>query len=177
MTTKEISLSYRQAILEKHEAGQKADKNLREAILSKIEITRQCGMLLSDAAGDLKNGQFAEATDFLSKDAVQAYIRFAHQNPEPITDLQNALHSIRIALQVSGSLEYPDRHGPQKRHRLNFFSSAESSIQSLAAAWSSFVRQMPLSKWRLETLEGFMATLTPLARIIELVHLEIRNRQ
>ena len=97
MSTK-LSLSYRQSILERHEAGQRADEDLKRSILLKLELTRQTGQLISDAAGDLRGEQFAQATDFLSRDAVQSYLKFARQNPEPITELENALHAIRLGV-------------------------------------------------------------------------------
>ena len=167
MSTK-LSLSYRQSILERHEAGQRADETLRSAILSKIELTRQTGQLIADACGDLRGEQFDQATDFLSKDAVRSYLKFAHQNPEPITDLENALHAIRLALQVSGGLTFPDGHGPQKLHKSNFYSYAENVIQNMSAEWHKFVRRNPLKNWRVETLESFVATLTPIEKSFKL---------
>ena len=48
----EVAISYREQIRQRHEAGQKADDDLRQAMLRKIEITRQTGQLIADARGD-----------------------------------------------------------------------------------------------------------------------------
>ena len=176
MSTKELAQTYRAEILSRHLTGVEADKVLRQAILTKLEQTRLTGQLISDAAGDLPNGQFEQATDFLSKPAISAYLKFARSNPEPITDLENALHAIRLALQVSGTLEFGG-HGIQHRHRSNFFSSCESAIQGMSAAWFKFIRENPLKRWRVETLESLYASLRPIAKIIQAVADELKHRQ
>src|SRR5262249_40099915 len=161
--TNELVASYRSAIAEKHQAGKRADEKLREAILSKFETTRQCGMLIADARGDLKDREFTEATDFLDDAAVQAYLKFARLNPEPETDLERAIHLIRLALQPSGALQFPNGHGAQVLHQPNFFSDAIGLIQKLLGIYRHYLRRSPLRRWRSDQLQSLVASLRPLA--------------
>jgi hypothetical protein len=173
----ELIQSFRQQILERHEAGQKADSDLREVILRKIELTRQCGHVLADAKGTLKEREFAEATDFLSNDAVKNYLKFARSNPEPVTELAQAIAAIEAALTLTGTLPFPAGHGFQNIHSPNFFSVATMLIQRLAADWAKFQRASPLSEWRTEQIENFQATLTPILRIFKTLNVELSKRQ
>ena len=119
----ELVAGWRQQILERHEVSQRADDELKKAILGKIEAVRVAGALISDCRDSLNERDFKQATDFLSLAAVRAYVRFAHANKAPVMDLHAGLHSIKIALQTSGALEFPGGHGAQQLHELgpNFF--------------------------------------------------------
>ena len=128
-STTELVASYRSTIAEKHARDVEADKELRKAILNKIERTRECGMLIADAHGDLRAMEISAATDFLSKDAVQSYLKFAKSNPEPINDLENALRAVHVAMRTSGALEFPHGHGPEKLHTPDFVSQTIRTIQ------------------------------------------------
>jgi hypothetical protein len=99
----ELVQSWRNQILERHQASQRADEELKRAILSKIECVRQTGILISEARGTLDDQQFSQTTDFLSNDAISTYCGFARANKEPGTDLQVGLHSIKAALQMTGA--------------------------------------------------------------------------
>ena len=172
----QLALSYSETLSAKHQLGIAADETLRQAILRKLEITRQCGQIIDVARADLNDSEFTKATSFLDETVIKSYLRFLRANPSPIDDLANALHAIRLALQTSGALEFQG-HGVQMRHRPNFFSCAESLIQSLAAHWTKFVRLQPLKTWRTATLEGFVGTLMPIEKILQAVHVELKHRQ
>src|SRR5262249_14284676 len=104
----EVALSYAEQIRQRHEAGKQADQGLRQAMLRKIEITRETGQLIADARGDLRDDEFAQCVAFLDDRAVKSYLKFARSTPEPINDLERAVIAIRAALQPSGALEFPD---------------------------------------------------------------------
>jgi hypothetical protein len=175
-STTDLVASYRAAIAEKHEAGKRADEKLREAILSKSALTRETGELISSARGDLKDREFAEATSFLDDAAVRAYLKFARLNPEPVTDLETAIHSIRLALQPSGAIEFPDGHGIQHAHEPNFFSHAIGLIQKLLGIYRHYLRRFPLRRWRDEHLQSLIASLRPVADAYRDLTRELQSR-
>jgi hypothetical protein len=172
-----IVLSFREQIAKKHNEGKEADFALREAILRNLEIKRQTGELIKSARGTLREGEFDTVTDFLDRDTVRSYLKFARQHEEPITDLQAGLRAIAIAMQTTGLLPFAHGHGEQHLHRLNFFSAACSLIQRFSREFSKFIRSKPLKSWRAETLESFSADLVPLGRIISAVNSELKRRQ
>jgi hypothetical protein len=171
----EIVQTYRQQILERHEAGKKADEELKNALLNKIELTRQCGQLLNDAKGDLSEKEFHDASDFLGSDAVAAYIRFARLNSEPITDLRAAIRSVDIAMMASGLIEFPHR-GPQQLHEPNFFSHAVRLLQFLLQDYRRYLHRRPLNEWPREQIEGFLSSLRPIIDLYRDLNLELKSR-
>ena len=118
-----IVLNFRDQIAERHEAGKKADADLKKAFLLKLNLARETGSLLEQAKDTLRESEFLSATDFLDREAVRSYLRFARTHEKPITDLQAGLRSAVIAMQSTGLLPFPDGHGIQHAHEPNFFSS------------------------------------------------------
>jgi hypothetical protein len=173
----ELVQTYRQQILERHEAGKRADFDLREAILRKIELTRQCGQLIGDAKGDLSQKEFNDSTDFLSNDAVLAYLKLARQNPEPVTDLQVGLRAIAVAMMATNALQFPDGHGPQTLHSPSWLQSAASAIMLFVAGFKKFTRLNPVSGWDIETSETFLFSLKPILRIHKEVALHVEGHR
>src|SRR6266487_6961470 len=146
--TTELMVSYRSTIGEAHEKALAADKRVRESILSKIELTRQCGLLIADAKGDLREREFAAVTDFLSSNSIKSYIKFARANAEPITELSQALAAVAAALTLTGALPFPDGHGAQSLRPPNFFSNAITYAQQLGADFKRYCTRKPLDGWR-----------------------------
>jgi hypothetical protein len=172
----QVAISYGEQIRQRHEAGQRADSDLRQAMLRKIEITRETGQLIADAKGDLRHDEFTQATSFLDQRAIKSYLKFARSNPEPISDLERAIISIRAALQPSGALEFPDGHGPQNLHEPNFFSHAIGLIQRLLGIYRHYLRRCPLKCWRSEQLQSLIASLRPVADVYRDLNRELESR-
>jgi len=172
-----IIQSFRSQILERHEAARRADSVLREAILANLEQKRQTGLLIQEAKGTLRQLEFKEVIDFLSKRTVREYIRFAQHNAAPIKDdFAGAVHNIQKALRLTDALPFT-RRGPERLHAQNFFSTATTLIQNLCGQWARFVHIHPLKNWRLEELESFVADLSPLERLIKTVAAELRHKE
>jgi hypothetical protein len=172
----QVAISYGEQIRQRHEAGKKADDDLRQAMLRKIEITRKTGQLIADARGDLRDDEFAQCVAFLDDRAVKSYLKFARSTPEPINDLERAVIAIRAALQPSGALEFPDGHGVQHAHEPNFFSLAVGLIQRLLGIYHHYIRRFPLKRWRAEQLQSLIASLRPLADAYRDLTRELESR-
>ena len=167
MTT--LALTLRDEIAKKHAEGVSLDQTLRETLLAKLETTRQCGVLLDEAADQFRrNGEWKEFVSKLpfDKDAIRTYLRFAHKHPEPVTDIRIGLRVAIEAVMATGLIEFPKGFaGPQKLHEPNFFSRLTLAIQTLAADWKRYISRQPLSKWPDETKEQFLHSLRPIFRI------------
>jgi len=172
----EVAISYGEQIRQRHEAGKQADADLRQAMLRKIEITRETGQLIADAKGDLRREEFAQCIAFLDNRAVKSYLKFAQNTPEPINDLKRAVTAIRSALQPSGALEFPNGHGIQHAHEPNFFSHAIGLTQKLLSIYRHFLRRFPLKHWRSEQLQSVLAALRPVADVYRDVNRELESR-
>src|SRR5215469_2243414 len=172
----EIVQTYRQQILERHEAGQKSDFDLREAILRKLELTRQCGQLIDGAKDDLSQKEFSDSVDFLSNEAVAAYLKFARQNPDPITDLRTALQSVAVAMMTTGLLNFPSGRGEQRLHEPNFFSHSITIVQALLADYRKFCQRCRLKDWTVHQLDLFLASLRQVVDVYRDVSLELKSR-
>ena len=172
-----IIRSFRNQIADKHREGKKADAALKKAFLLKLNVARETGSLIEQAKGTLKESEFKAATDFLGSEAVRTYLKFHRLHESPIVDVAAGLRSIAIAMMTTGLLPFPDGHGLQHLHEPNFFSAAETLIQTLAARWTKFARLRPPNSWRYEQLESFHATLTPIERIVKAVAAELKRKE
>ncbi len=172
----EVALSYAEQIRLRHEACQKAASDFQQATLRLTENTRECGQLIADAKGDLRDAEFAQCVAFLSDQKVKSYLKFARNNPEPINDLERAVISIRSALQPTGALEFPDGHGVQHVHEPNFFSHAVGLIQKLLGDYRHYLRRLPLKHWRDEQLQSLIASLRPIADVCRDLNRELESR-
>jgi hypothetical protein len=168
--TTEVVTSYRSTISEKHQRDVEADARLREAILSKIEATRQCGTVIAAAHADLRNRDFAEATNFLSTESVKAYLKFAKSNPAPISDLENALRAVHAAMQTSGALESPDGHGAQVSHDPPPFPAwSARMVMQFKVGFQKYLAARPLKNWRADEAEQFAFSLRPILKIHKMI--------
>lgn len=163
----ELASSLRQEIIAKHNQGVSLDKQLRETLLSKLETTRQCGLLLSEAADNFRNGQWEEFASKLPFDgqAIRAYLSFARKHKEPVTDIRAGLHYAVEAAMASGLIEFPHGHGQEQLHEPNFLSKLSLTIQQLASEWRKFVSRRPLNQMSPESLELILHSLRPIDRI------------
>ena len=174
--TTQLMVSYRSTIGEAHEKALAADKRVRESILSKIELTRQCGLQIAAAKGDLREREFAAVTDFLSSNSIKSYLKFARANAEPITELSQALAAVAAALTLTGALPFPDGHGPQNLHEPNFFSKAVDLIQKLLGLYRHYLQRFPLKDWRPQHVESLAASLRPVAEAYRDLTVELKSR-
>jgi hypothetical protein len=171
-----IVKSFREQIAAKHEQGKKADETLRAAILAKLNVTREAGLLLEQMRGTLRHREFVEATDFLGEDAVQAYLKFNRACPNPIDDVAAGLRSVAISMQCTGLLHFPHGHGPQHLHKLTFFSEATKFVQTLAASWAKFIKRKPLAEWHATEIDSLIATFAPVMKIYRTLNAEVQRR-
>ena len=144
-------------------------------MLAKLNITREAGILLEQMRGTLRHREFVEATDFLGEDAVHAYLKFNRACPNPIEDIAAGIRSIAIAMQSTGMLEFPHGHGPQQLHKLTFTSEAVKCVQIFAAGWAKYIKRKPLTDWRPDEIDAFLATLTPILRIYRTLNVEAQR--
>jgi len=172
----ELIVSYRERISELHSQCIAADKAVRDALANKIERTRQTGETIKAAKGDLGAREFAEATDFLSSDAVRAYLKLVRLHPEPVSDLETGLRVVRESMQVTGALEFPSGHGAQQLHQPNFFSTAIRYVQILVADFRKFCRRHALRDWNTHELNAFLASLKPIVDVYREANLELKSR-
>ena len=162
----EVAISYGEQIRQRHQAGIQADADLLQAMLRKIEITRETGELIADAKGDLNRIEFAKAVNFLSDEAVRSYLKFARSNPEPINDLERAVIAIRAALQPSGALEFPDGHGIQISHDPpGFFAWSSKMVMQFKVGFQKYLAVRPLKTWDTDTRERFAYSLRPIIKV------------
>jgi hypothetical protein len=162
--TTELVAAYRATIAEKHQAVIRAAQNLIEDIFVAHEATRQCGISIAAAHGDLRKQEFAQATSILDNPRIKSYLKFAQHNPEPETNLERAMQSMREAMQASGAIEF-HRHGRQELHTPNFFSTAARQLMSFLSGFRRFIRVTPIAKWDRDTAEMFLYSLKPILEI------------
>jgi hypothetical protein len=166
----EVVTSYRQTISEKHQRDVEADERLREAILTKIERTRECGQLINHAHGDLPPTQFAEAVSFLPRESVNAYLKFAKSNPEPISDLENALRAVHTAMRTSGALEFPRGHGIQMSHDPPSFPAwSAHMVMQFKVRFRKYLAARPLKNWTTDEKEQFAFSLKPILKVHKMI--------
>jgi hypothetical protein len=173
----ELLVSYRERISELHSQCVAADKAVRDALANKVELTRQTGETIKAAKGDLGARDFAEATDFLSSDAVRAYLKLVRLHPEPISDLETGLRVVRESMQATGALNFPSGHGPQTLHAPNFFARFSARVIEIAGEWKKLLTRMPLSSWSEDTVEQFLEAFRPLVTIHREVATHLRDRR
>jgi hypothetical protein len=173
----ELIVSFKQRISELHEKGKQADEAVRQALINKIELTRQCGQTIASARADLQEREFASATDFLSNESIQAYLKLARSNPEPVTDLEDAIRAIHAAMQTSGAIEFPSGHGPQTLHVASFFQKASGWIMAFTAGYKKFVRGNPVRNWDTDAAEQFIYSLKPILEIHREIQLHVHRQR
>ena len=161
-----LVLNFRDQIAARHEAGKKADADLKAAFLLKLNLARETGSLLEHAKNTLRESEFREATDFLDREAVRTYLKFARHHEEPITDLQTGLRSAVIAMQSTGLLPMPSGHGEQNSHDPPpFFSWASHAIMQFKIAWAKYLHAKPLDAWSIHEAEQFAYSLRQILKI------------
>ena len=165
-----IIQSFRNQILERHEAARQSDYLLREQILANVEQKRQTGLLIQQAKGTLRQLEFKQVIDFLSERTVREYIRFAQQSAPIKDDFSGAVHNIQQALRLTDALPFTSR-GPEQLHKSNFFSTAAKQLMSFVSSFRRFASATPIATWDRHTAEVFLYSLKPILEI----HAELKR--
>jgi hypothetical protein len=177
----ELALNFRARIEELHQKSAAIDERIRTALQEKLETTNAAAQMVYAAKKDLAPTEFDLATDFLSSDAISAYItlgrKFRNSAPEPANDLATSIKTVRSALMLTGAIDTPNGHGPQQYHAPNFFSQATSWVQLTAAAFQKYLNRHRLPAWHATELDSLLAALTPILRIYKTLNAEIQRRK
>jgi len=173
----ELSVALLDEITAKHQQGIALDQQLREILLRKLEVTRECGILLDESQHEFKGERWKEFADKLPFDsnALRMYIKFARKHPEPVNDISQAMRCAAQAALTTGLLQFPNGQRPEKIHEPNFFSRVTIAIQSLAVEWKKYSNRHPLKTWPDETKTQFLETLKPIALIYHEVASSLKN--
>jgi len=179
MSSEQLAQTFASELGALHAKGQELDRQLSQIILAKVNCVRETGQLLAAAKADLSHTEFRKLQQNLPFDeaAVRSYQGFARKHPEPIRELKSAIHAVRTALEITGSLPCPSGHGQQHLHKQSFFAHASSAIVLLVGDYKKFVATRPLSHWHLDELETFQLELRGLSQILSDLAREIARRK
>jgi hypothetical protein len=175
MPNKELALSLSQQIRERHEQNIAIDQELRDVLLRKLNSVRELGVLIAEAKETLTRPEFAQATTDIPGEAVRAYMAFARQHREPITEVEAGMKSMRstyIALQTGGLLPFSDGHGLQTlRQQPSFVPEIIQASAKLAHTLRHHLKSHPLRQWDPQDVEQVLAGLQPVLSVFKQLRL------
>lgn len=179
--SKELALRLAHEISERHEANKRIDQEVRDVLLRKLNAVRELGVLVGEAQATLSKQQFREIAEEIPIDSLRAYMAFARQHSEPITEVEAGMKSIRtltLALQTGGLLPFADGHGVQElRQRAPFVPEIIHAAAQLAHKLRQHLKSHPLSAWDPSNIESVVAGLQPVLSVHRQLRMFLDGRQ
>ena len=166
MTT-ELSTTLATQINTTHSECCGADGAIRDAVLTKANKARECGLFLIEAKEQCGHGKWeawARSNLSFSLETAALYVRFSKANPNPITELQQGVDSLKDALITSGALSAPSRATIQQRSPLTFVSRITGEVMELMGMLNAKAEKEPVDQWPDEDRQAVKAQLEPAVR-------------
>jgi len=104
-TASELSLTLATTINEMHSECMTVDNQLTMIVLQKINLVRECGIMLIEAKAQATHGQWLpwiKDNLTMSEDTAQLYMRFAKANAEPVRYLADGIKTVKDAMVAVG---------------------------------------------------------------------------
>lgn len=173
---RELAQTLGEQIKSRHTNNLRLDQELKDMLLRKLNCVRECGLLVSEAKSSLSRNEFKQACNNIPLPMLKAYMAFAANNQEPISELAPGMRSIRsvmIALESGGLLPFSNRVGNRVQHlRRNpdFISEVIDACARLADNIRRHLRSHSLRHWQSGEIEALLAGLAPLLAVSRQLH-------
>jgi len=165
-TASELSLTLATTINEMHSECMTVDNQLTMIVLQKINLVRECGIMLIEAKAQSTHGQWLpwiKENLTMSEDTAQLYMRFAKANTEPVRHLADGIKTVKDAMVACGSLVPASGHGQQTASTKTTLDRWTAQAMSLRELYRGEVEKVgELSTWSVEKVDAMKAVLEPL---------------
>lgn len=136
-----------QEITDAHARVLRSSERTRQSLIEYVNAARETGLLLNKRKDETPHGQwlalFADAPagansnpawNFTNETA-RIYMRLADRLPEAVTELPEAIGSLKDLLIANNIIAAPDGHGSQRSHALTFGSLLTHDLGGLQSRW------------------------------------------
>ena len=168
-TASDLSLTLATTINEMHSECMTVDNQLTLIVLQKINLVRECGVMLIEAKAQATHGQWLpwiKENLTMSEDTAQLYMRFAKANPEPVRYLADGIKTVKDAMVACGTLSPAVGHGQQTASTKTTLDRWTAQAMSLRELFRGEVEKVgELSTWSVEKVDAMKAVLEPLHNI------------
>jgi len=165
-TASELSLTLATTINEMHSECMTVDNQLTMIVLQKINLVRECGIMLIEAKAQATHGQWLpwiKENLTMSEDTAQLYMRFAKANTEPVRYLADGIKTVKDAMVACGSIVPASGHGQQTASTKTTLDRWTAQAMSLRELYRGEVEKVgELSTWSVEKVDAMKAVLEPL---------------
>ena len=165
-TPSELSTTLATTINGIHSECLTIDNQLEMIVLQKINLVRECGIMLIEAKAQATHGQWLpwiKDNLTMSEDTAQLYMRFAKANPEPVRYLADGIKTVKDAMVACGTLSPAVGHGQQTASTKTMLDRWTAQSMSLREIYRGEVEKVgELSTWSVEKVDAMKAALQPL---------------
>lgn len=165
-TPSELSTTLARTINGIHSECMTIDNQLEMIVLQKINLVRECGIMLIEAKAQASHGQWLpwiKDNLTMSEDTAQLYMRFAKANPEPVRYLADGIKTVKDAMVACGTLSPAVGHGQQTASTKTTLDRWTAQAMSIRELWRGEVEKVgELSTWSVEKVDAMKAALQPL---------------
>ncbi len=172
MQSKELTESLAQKVNETHAACMAMDAVIRKASIQKINIGRECGILLSMAREHKRPTEWtAWIQDNLnfSEGSADQYLYVAKKlaaGPMDDSNPQMVMSFAKPLAIATGELAAPQGHGHQVVHQPAFVSYVARQMNSFKGEYEKQIGRRPINTWGRTELEQFVVQIEPVAEDI-----------
>ncbi len=159
-------------INETHAACMACDKNIVAAMVQKINLGRECGILLSMAREHKRPTEWTawvQSNLVFSEESSDQYLYVAKKLADGPIDASNhqMVFSFAKPLAIAtGELAAPQGHGSQVVHQPAFISYVARQMNSFKGEYEKQIKRRPIETWGRTELEQFVVQIEPVAEDI-----------
>jgi len=170
-TASELSLTLATTINEMHSECMTVDNQLTMIVLQKINLVRECGVMLIEAKAQATHGQWLpwiKENLTMSEDTAQLYMRFAKANAEPVRHLADGIKTVKDAMVACGSLVPASGHGQQTASTKTTLDRWTAQAMSLRELYRGEVEKVgDVTTWSEKQIHAMREAIEPIAMIYE----------
>ena len=170
-TTSDLSLTLATTINEMHSECMTVDNQLTLIVLQKINLVRECGVMLIEAKAQATHGQWLpwiKENLTMSEDTAQLYMRFAKANPEPVRYLADGIKTVKDAMVACGTLSPAVGHGQQTASTKTTLDKWTAQAMSLRELYRGEVEKVgDVTTWSEKQIDAMRSAIEPIAMIYE----------
>jgi hypothetical protein len=167
--SQEITTSLSDQINDAHRRCVACDAGIIEASVKKINVGRECGILLEMAKESKRPHEWQEWLKThieFSETSADQYLFVSRKLKDGPMDASN--HQMVFAFQkplaiATGELAAPDGHGEQEKHTPNFLSYVAKQLNAFKGEYEKQIRRNPIENWSYAAQEQFLVQLKPVA--------------
>jgi len=170
-TPSELSLTLATTINSMHSECLTIDNQLEMIVLQKINLVRECGIMLIEAKAQATHGQWLpwiKDNLTMSEDTAQLYMRFAKANPEPVRYLADGIKTVKDAMVACGTLSPAVGHGQQTASTKTTLDRWTAQAMSLRELYRGEVEKVgDVTTWSEKQIDAMREAIEPIAMIYE----------